>query len=78
MHTHFHAFFRTAGNAQMLDAIAQLFRIAHIILGDFANAFGKGFIKLQINAKGQGCQNGELVGRIYAFHIKGGIGFRIT
>src|SRR5690606_24337120 len=59
------------GNAEVLDAVAKRFRRFHIFGGELADAFGIGLGKLQRNAEGNGCQNGQLVRRIDAFHVEG-------
>ena len=62
----------------MLDAITEFLGIGHIFAGNVTDTFGVGGVKLQWNTKRDRGQNGQLVGRIDAFHIKGGIRFGIT
>ena len=62
----------------MLNAVAELLGIFHVLFGQLGNAFGVDFVKLERNPKGNRGQNGQLVRSINAFHIKRRIGFGIT
>ncbi len=67
-----------AGDAQVLDAVTQLLGIDHVLGLDPADALGVTPVELEWNAEGQGSEDGELVCRVDAFHVEGGIGLGIA
>ncbi len=77
MHTQLNAGGGAARHAQVLDAIAQRFGVVDVGGGQFGDAFGVGLVELQRNTKGDGSQDGQLVGSVDPFNVEGGVRFGV-
>lgn len=64
--------------SQGLDAIAKGLGVPEILRGDAGEPFAKDVGRRNGHPKGYGGQERQLVRRINAFHIKGGIGFGVA
>ena len=61
----------------MLDAVAELLRVANVLWRDVRDPLGVDARKLQGHAKRDGGENGELVGGIDSLDVEGGIRLRV-
>src|SRR5690606_23435565 len=78
MNTKFEALFHPRGDAEMLDAIAEFGRHLHVLGLDPADALGVDAAELQRNAKGDGGENGQLVGGVDALDVERRVGLGIA
>ena len=78
MHAHLDAVYIAARDAQVLDPVAQLLGVGHILAADVADAFDVDLVELQRDAKGDRGQDGELVGGINALDVEGRIGLGVA
>jgi len=67
-----------ARHAQVLDTVAQGFGVVDVGGGQLGDAFGVGLVELQRDTKGDGGQDGQLVGGVDAFHVERRVGFGVT
>ncbi len=67
-----------AGDAQVLDAVAELRGIADVLGGDGGDPLGVDLVVLEGDAEGDGSQDGELVGGVDALDVQGGIGLGVA
>ena len=66
------------GDGEELDAVAQLHRVLHVLLGDGGDALGVDVLEIDRGAEGEGGEDLELVGRIHPFDVEGGIGLGVA
>jgi hypothetical protein len=66
------------GDAQQLDAVAQLFGVADVGRLQLGDAFHVGLVELHRHAKGDGAHQRGLVRSVHAFDVEGGVGFGVT
>ena len=78
MNTQLHAITILFGDTQVFDDITQFLGVLHVLGCELRNALGVNGLELQGNTKCNRGQNNQLVGGVYAFHIKGGIRFGIA
>ncbi len=69
---------RAAGDAQQLDAVAQLFGVADVHCLQLADAFHVGLVELHRDAEGNRRHDGQLVRGIHAFDVEGRIGLGVA
>src|SRR5690606_15264121 len=68
----------TPGNAQMLDAVTEGFRVVDVRRGQLGDALGVGLVELQRNTEGNAAYDGQLVCSVYTFDIEGRIDFGVA
>ena len=78
MHAQLHAFRRALGDAQQLDAIAELFGVFDVGRIQLGDAFDVGLVELHRDAERQRGQDGDLVRRIHAFDVEGRVGLGVA
>ena len=78
MHAQLDALGTTAGDAQQLDAVAQLVGIGEVLGRQLADALDEGTVELHGHTEGDGGQQRGLVGGIDALDVEGGIGLGIA
>ena len=78
VHPQFHAARCAFGNAQQLDAVAELFGIFDVGRAQLGNAFDIGPVKLHRNAERDGRHDGDFVRRVHALDVEGRVGLGIT
>ncbi len=66
-----------AGDTEVLDPVAQCFRMGDVVGRNVGDALGVGPVELQRHPKGGGGHDGQLMGSIGALDIEGGIRFRV-
>ncbi|OQC12598.1 MAG: hypothetical protein BWX79_01137 [Alphaproteobacteria bacterium ADurb.Bin100] len=66
------------GDAQQLDAVAQLFGVPDVGGTEFGNAFDIGLVKLHGDAKRDGRHDRGFMGGVHAFDVKRGVGLGIA
>ena len=67
-----------AGEAQQLDAVAELAGEGDVQRRDAADAFHVDGAEIHRAAEGEGGEDGELVGGVDAVHVEGGVGFGVA
>ena len=77
MDAHLHARLGALGDAQVLDAVAQLRGVVHVLGGDAGDALGVHLVELQGDTESNGGEDGELVGGVDTLHVEGGVGLGI-
>ena len=78
MHAQLDALSTTAGDAQQLDAVAQLVGVGEVLGCQLADALDEGTVELHGHAEGDGGQQRGLVGGVDALDVEGGIGLGIA
>ena len=78
MHALLDAGLRALGDAEQLDAEAQLLRHGKIERRDGGDALHIDRIRVDFGAEGKAGQDGELMGRVEALDVEGRIGLRIA
>ena len=78
MHAQFDPLRRAPGDAQQLDAVAQLLGVADVFARQLGDAFGIGLVELHRNAEGDRRHDGELVRGVDAFDVEGRVGLGIA
>ncbi len=66
------------GDGQELDPVAELGSVLDILLGDGGDPFRVDVLEVYGGAEGDGGQDLELVRRVHAFDIQGGVCFRVA
>jgi hypothetical protein len=78
VHTQLDARVAAAGDAQQLDAVAQLFGVADVGRLQRGDALDMRLVELHRNAEGDGRHDGRLVRGVDTFDVEGGVGLGIT
>ena len=78
MHAHLGAVRLVTGDAQMLDAVSELFGVGHVVAGDAADALDIDLVELQRDAEGDGGQDGQLVSGVDALDVESRIGLGVA
>ncbi len=78
VHAQLDALVRALGDAQQLDAVAQLLGVLDVGRRQLGDAFHIGLVELHGDAEGNRAHQGGLVGRIHALDVEGGVGFGIA
>ena len=71
-------FFAPFGNAQQLDAVAQMLGVFDVGGRELGDALHIGLVKLHRNAESNGAHDGGLVGGVHAFDVKRRVGLGIA
>jgi hypothetical protein len=66
------------GDAQQLDAVAQLLGVFDVSRAEPGDAFDIGLVKLHRHTKGDGAHQRGLVGCVHPFDVKRGVGLGVT
>ena len=78
VHAQLDAMLTALGDAQQLDAVAQLLGITDVHRLQRADALDMRLVELHRHAKGDGAHDGRLVGGIDALDVEGGVGFGVA
>ena len=78
MHAQLDAFRRALGDAQQLDAVAELFGVLDVDRIQFRDAFDVGLVELHRDAECQRGQNRDLVRGIHALDVEGRVGLGVA
>src|SRR5450830_1614010 len=78
VHAQLDAVGSTLGDAQQLDAVAELLGVADVGRREAGDAFDIGLVELHRDAESDGAHQGGLVGRIHAFDVEGGVGLGVA
>ena len=78
VHPQLDALGRALGDAQELDAIAQLLGVADVLRAQLGDAFDIGLVELHRDAEGDRRHDGGLVRGVHPFDVEGGVGLGIA
>ena len=78
VHAQLHALLRAPRDAEVLDAVAELARVGHVLGRQAADALGVDALELQRDAEGDGGEDGELVGGVDALDVEGRVGLGVA
>ena len=78
MHAQLNAVLTAAGQAQQLDAVAELFGVTDIGRLQGRDAFHMRFVELHRHAESDGAHDGQLMRGVHAFDVESGVGLGIA
>ncbi len=78
MHAQLDAALDALGDAQQLDAVAQLLGVLDVGRAELGDAFDIGLVELDRNAVGDRAHDRGLVRRVHALDVEGRVGLGIT
>ena len=78
VHAQLHALGGALGDAQQLDAVAQLLGVLDVLRAQLGDALDVGLVELHRDAEGDGRHDGGLVRGVHAFDVEGRVGLRVA
>jgi hypothetical protein len=69
---------RALGDAQQLDAVAELLGVADVLRSELGDALDVGLVELHRDAERDGAHDGRLVRRVDAFDVEGRVGLGVA